>query len=70
MDFLRRALKRFGSTRTIVTDRLRSYRAAFSSLGIGDRQDTTRWRNNRAENSHQPSDLNQIQLCCAGVRLH
>jgi putative transposase len=52
--FLKRALKRFGSPRTIVTDRLRSYRAALSDLGVGDRQDTSRWLNNRAENSHQP----------------
>jgi len=43
-----------GSPRTIVTDRLRSCRAAFSSLGMAGRQDTARWLNNRAENSHQP----------------
>ena len=54
LDFLKRALKRFGSPRTIVTDRLRSYRAALSDLGVGDRQDTSRWLNNRAENSHLP----------------
>jgi putative transposase len=54
LDFPRRALKRFGSTRTIVTDRLRSCSAAFSNLGIAGRQDITRWLNNRAENSHQP----------------
>jgi putative transposase len=54
LDFLRRALKRFGSSRTIIADRLRSYCAAFSNLGIAGRQDTTRWLNNRAENSHQP----------------
>ena len=38
----------------IVTDRLRSYGAALRDLGIGDRQETARWSNNRAENSHQP----------------
>jgi putative transposase len=54
LDFLKRALKRFGSPRSILTDRLRSYRAALSDLGIAGRQDTTRWLNNRAENSHQP----------------
>jgi putative transposase len=54
MDFLTRAVRRFGSPRTIVTDRLRSYRAALSDLGIAGRQDTTRWLNNRSENSHQP----------------
>ena len=54
LDFLKRALKRFSSPRSIVTDRLRSYRAALSDLGIAGRQDTTRWLNNRAENSYQP----------------
>jgi putative transposase len=34
--------------------RCRSYGAAFGELGIRDRQETGRWRNNRAENSHQP----------------
>jgi putative transposase len=51
---LRRALKRFGSPRIIVTDRVRSCRAALSVLGIRGRQDTTNWLNNRAEKSHQP----------------
>ena len=37
-----------------MTDRLRSYRAALRELDIGDRQETGRWANNRAENSHQP----------------
>ena len=37
-----------------VTDRLQSYRAALRELDIGDRQETGRWANNRAENSHQP----------------
>ena len=37
-----------------MTDRLRSYGAALDDLGIRDRQETGRWANNRAENSHQP----------------
>ncbi len=37
-----------------VTDCLRSYGAALRELGIGDRQETGRWANNRAENSHLP----------------
>jgi len=51
--FLRRAVKPHGLPRTIVIDRLRSDRAALSNLGIGGRQETARWLNNRAENSHQ-----------------
>ena len=37
-----------------MTDRPRSYGAALDDLGIRDRQETGRWANNRAENSHQP----------------
>ena len=35
-----------------VTDKLRSYGAALKEIGAGDRQETGRWLNNRAENSH------------------
>jgi transposase-like protein len=52
--FLRKTLKRHGRSDEIVTDRLRSYGAALRDLGISDRQETGRWTNNRAENSHQP----------------
>ena len=40
---------------TFVTDDLRSYGAAARELGIARRHRTGRWRNNRAENSHQPT---------------
>ncbi len=52
--FLRRAMKRYGRPEVIVTDRLRSYRAAMREIGNKARQETGRWLNNRAENSHQP----------------
>ncbi|MFC4667537.1 IS6 family transposase [Seohaeicola nanhaiensis] len=52
--FLKKSLKRHGRAEEIVTDRLRSYWAALDDLGIRDRQETGRWANNRAENSHQP----------------
>jgi putative transposase len=54
LAFLRRAMKRYGPPFTIVTDRLRSYRAAMKAIGIVGRQQCGRWLNNRAENSHQP----------------
>jgi putative transposase len=54
LKFLKKALKRHGRAVEIVTDRLRSYGAALRELGIRDRQETGRWQNNRAENSHQP----------------
>ena len=54
LSFLRRAMKRYGRPQAIVTDRLRSYRAALKMVGATDRQRCGRWLNNRAENSHQP----------------
>ena len=54
LKFLRRAMKRYGRPGSIVTDRLRSYRAAMNVIGISDGQECGRWLNNRAENSHQP----------------
>ncbi|MEQ9112450.1 MAG: IS6 family transposase [Rhodospirillaceae bacterium] len=54
LSFLRRAMKQYGLPKVIVTDKLRSYRAAMKQIGIADRQETGRWLNNRAENSHQP----------------
>ncbi len=54
LKFLKRAMKRYGRPGTIVTDRLRSYRAAMKVIGNAERQETGRWLNNRAENSHQP----------------
>ena len=54
LKFLRRAMKRYGRPGSIVTDRLRSYRAAMNVIGISDRQECGRWLNNRAENLHQP----------------
>ena len=39
----------------LVTDDLRSYGAACRDLGISHLHERGRWRNNRAENSHQPT---------------
>lgn len=52
--FLRKAMKRYGQPKTIVTDRLKSYRAAMKQLGNEGDQEVGRWLNNRAENSHLP----------------
>ncbi len=54
LRFLRKAMKRYGCPQVIVTNRLRSYRAAMREIGNEARQETGRWLNNRAENSHQP----------------
>ena len=52
--FLRKAMKRYGGPEVVVTDKLRSYGAAMKVVGNADRQETGRWCNNRAENSHLP----------------
>jgi len=54
LRFLKKLMKQYGATKMIVTDRLRSYRAAMSELGNATKQNTGRWLNNRAENSHLP----------------
>jgi putative transposase len=54
LKFLKKTLKRHGRTAEFVTDLMRSYGAALRDLGISDLQETGRWANNRAENSHQP----------------
>jgi putative transposase len=54
LTFLKRVMKRYGRPRSLVTDRLRSYRTAIKTLGIIDRQKCGQWLNNRAETSHQP----------------
>jgi putative transposase len=54
LQFLKRAMKRYGRPKVVVTDRLRSYRAAMNVIGNGAGQECGRWLNNRAENSHQP----------------
>ena len=47
-------MKRHGKVEVLVTDKLRSYGAAMKVIGNADKQETGRWLNNRAENSHQP----------------
>ena len=52
--FLRKVMKQYGRPEIIVTDRLRSYRAAMKAIGNAAAQTCGRWLSNRAENSHQP----------------
>src|ERR1700716_1484305 len=52
----RKLLKKYGFVPDkLITDELRSYAAAAGHLGIAKRHERGRWRNNRAENSHQPT---------------
>ena len=50
LKFMKRAMRRNGSPNEIITDKLRSYGATAKELGLADKQLTTRWANNRAEN--------------------
>jgi putative transposase len=55
LKLMRKLLKKYGFVPDkLVTDDLRSYAAAAGHLGIAKRHERGRWRNNRAENSHQP----------------
>ena len=54
LTFFRKIMKRYGKPKVIVTDRLRSYRAAMNEIGNGNKQVVGRWKNNRCENSHLP----------------
>ena len=56
LKLMRKLLKKYGFVPDkLVTDDLRSYGAAARDLGIAKRHERGRWRNNRAENSHQPT---------------
>jgi putative transposase len=54
LKFIKKAMKRHGRPKAIVTDGLRSYGAALKEIGAADHQETGRHLNNRAENSHLP----------------
>ena len=42
LKFIKAAMKRYGSPKVIVTDRLRSYGTAMKEIGNADRQETGR----------------------------
>ena len=55
LKLMRKLLKKQGWAPTrIVTDKLRSYHAAFRQLGLAAEHFDKKRANNRAENSHQP----------------
>jgi putative transposase len=57
LKFVGKSLEKHGRDEEMVTDRLRSYGAAFKEPGIRERQDTCRWSNNRAESSRSSPGL-------------
>jgi putative transposase len=54
LKFLKKSIISYGRPEITVTDKLRSYGAALKDIGNADQQETGRWENNRAENSHLP----------------
>ena len=52
-----------------VTDDVRSYSAAVQDLGIERRHERERWKNNRAENSHQPTRRRERKMQRFKVRV-
>src|SRR6202165_4374496 len=54
IKLMRKLLRKQGfAPKTVVTDKLRSYRAAFQHMGLAGRQERGLRKNNRAENSPQ-----------------
>lgn len=54
LKFLKKAMRKHSRVETLVTDKLRSYGAALKEISAEGRQESGRWLNNRAENSHLP----------------
>jgi putative transposase len=57
--FFQRFLKAGGLPREIITDKLRSYSVAHRSLIPGAKHNTEQYANNRAELSHQPTQVRE-----------
>ena len=56
LKLMRKLLKKYAFVpERLVTDDLRSYAAAARDLGVEHLHERGRWKNNRAENSHQPT---------------
>ncbi len=63
LKLMRKLLKKYGFVPDkLITDELRSYAAAAHDLGISNRHERSRWRNNRAENSHQPTRRRECKM--------
>src|SRR5271165_3885836 len=66
LKLMRKLLKKYAFVpERLVTDDLRSYGTAVRELGIERHHQRGRWKNNRAENSHQPT---RRRARCSGSR--
>ena len=61
--FLKKLMKRYGNPSAIVSDKLKSYRAAMKEIGNHQKQVTGRYVNNRIENSHLPVRRRERGMC-------
>lgn len=60
---IRKLLRKQGfAPGTVVTDHLRAYSAAIQDLKLSADHERGRWKNNRAENSHQPTRRRERQM--------
>jgi len=63
LKFLKKIMKRYGRPQEIVTDRLKSYRAAMKIIGNAEVQEIGRWKNNRCKTpTYQFHD--ESRRCC------
>src|SRR5207245_7907892 len=63
LKLMRKLLRKYAVVpERLVTDDLRSYSAATLDLGIDHLHDRGRWKNNRAENSHQPARRRESKM--------
>ena len=63
LKLMRKLLKKYGFVPgTFGTDDLRSYGAAARDLRIEKHHECGRWKNNRAENSHQPTRRRECKM--------
>ena len=70
LKLMRKLLKKYAFVpERLVTDDLRSYSAAVRELGIERRHERGRWKNNRAENSHQPTRRPARRCSGSGARV-
>jgi transposase-like protein len=65
VKLMRKLLKKQGfAPDVLVTDKLRSYGAAMSAMGLSARHEQGLPGNNRAENSHQPTRRRERKMQC------
>ena len=69
LKFLRKLMNRYPRPDAIITDRLRSYRAALLELGGTGLHQAGRWRNNRAENSRLSRSGDENTQCSVFRRM-